>query len=82
MGEARSNLDQLEGFQNQELSKVKHMLLSAETALETEKRTRQELERKQKSQEALIKEAAADAPALAKEEELNRRIQALTVGSA
>ena len=35
--ECKEQLDQLEGFQNQELGKVKHMLLSAETALAKEK---------------------------------------------
>ncbi len=37
-------MEQLEGFQNQELAKVKHMLLSAETALDQERRRRKELE--------------------------------------
>ena len=36
-GECKDQLDQLEGFQNQELGKVKHMLLTAETALAKEK---------------------------------------------
>jgi len=36
--EHRENQDQLEGFQSQELAKVKHMLLSAETALEQERK--------------------------------------------
>eukprot|EP00095_Tigriopus_kingsejongensis_P010803 maker-scaffold1931_size24754-snap-gene-0.11 protein:Tk10803 transcript:maker-scaffold1931_size24754-snap-gene-0.11-mRNA-1 annotation:"golgin subfamily a member" len=40
----RDNLDQLEGFQSQELAKVKHMLLSAETALEKEGQRRKQLE--------------------------------------
>ena len=40
MSECRESLEQLEGFQNQELAKVKHMLLSAETALELEKQER------------------------------------------
>ncbi len=44
LGEARDNLEQLEGFQNQELAKVKHMLLSAESALEQEKAKRVKLE--------------------------------------
>ena len=35
--ECRESLEQLEGFQNQELAKVKHMLLNAETSLELEK---------------------------------------------
>ena len=43
LGRARDNLDELEGFQSQELAKVKHMLLSAETALEKETRERKEL---------------------------------------
>ena len=43
LGRARDNLDELEGFQSQELAKVKHMLLSAETALEKEARERKEL---------------------------------------
>ena len=43
MTEARENLEQMEGFQNQELSKVKHMLLSAETALEHEQAKRKAL---------------------------------------
>jgi len=41
--ECRESLEQLEGFQNQELAKVKHMLLSAETALELEKQERLKL---------------------------------------
>ena len=40
LSECRESLEQLEGFQNQELAKVKHMLLSAETALELEKQER------------------------------------------
>ena len=52
------------------LFQVKHMLLSAETALEQEKRQRLEVETKQK---------AAPTIAPAKEEELNRRIRELTV---
>ena len=36
-------MEQLEGYQNQELAKVKHMLLSAETALELEKQERLKL---------------------------------------
>lgn len=40
LSECRENLEQLEGFQSQELSKVKHMLLSAETALEAETKER------------------------------------------
>ncbi len=43
LSECRENLDQIEGFQNQELAKVKHMLLSAETAFENEKQKRIEL---------------------------------------
>jgi hypothetical protein len=35
----------LEGFQNQELGKVKHMLLSAETALDKENAERKRLEK-------------------------------------
>jgi len=38
----RENREQLEGFQSQELAKVKHMLLSAETALEKEKKLKEE----------------------------------------
>ena len=41
----KENLEQLEGFQSQELAKVKHMLLSAETALEKETQTRKKLEK-------------------------------------
>ena len=41
--ECRESLEQLEGYQNQELAKVKHMLLSAETALELEKQERLKL---------------------------------------
>ena len=41
----KENLEQLEGFQSQELAKVKHMLLSAETALEKETKTRKKLEK-------------------------------------
>ena len=44
LSESRENVEQLEGFQNQELAKVKHMLLSAETALDQERRRRKELE--------------------------------------
>lgn len=40
LAETREQLEQLEGFQNQELAKVKHMLLSTETALELEKKQR------------------------------------------
>jgi len=36
--EYREQLEQLESYQSQELAKVKHMLLSAESALETEKK--------------------------------------------
>lgn len=43
-------MEQLEGFQSQELAKVKHMLLSAETALDTETHERKKLE-------TLLKEA-------------------------
>ena len=43
MTECRESLEQLEGYQNQELAKVKHMLLSAETALEIEKQERLKL---------------------------------------
>ncbi|TRY63426.1 hypothetical protein TCAL_15188 [Tigriopus californicus] len=46
------NLEQLEGFQSQELAKVKHMLLSAETALDKETQERKRLE-------VLVKEASA-----------------------
>ena len=35
--ETRENLEQMEGFQNQELSKVKHMLLNAGILKVTEK---------------------------------------------
>ena len=42
--EARENLEELEGFRDQELAKVKHMLLSAETALEKETRERKRME--------------------------------------
>ena len=38
--ECRDSLEQLEGYQNQELAKVKHMLLNAETSLELEKQER------------------------------------------
>lgn len=38
--DCREQLEQIEGFQNQELGKVKHMLLSAEAALELEKQKR------------------------------------------
>ena len=41
--DCRESLEQLEGYQNQELAKVKHMLLSAETALELEKQERLKL---------------------------------------
>lgn len=44
LGEYREQLEQLEGFQSQELSKVKHMLLSAESALEQERRGRKQAE--------------------------------------
>ena len=44
----RENLDQLEGFQGQELAKVKHMLLSAETALEREREERKRLQEEAK----------------------------------
>lgn len=37
LSDCREQLEQLESCQNQELSKVKHMLLSAETALEIER---------------------------------------------
>ena len=43
--DCREQLEQLEGFQSQELAKVKHMLLSAETALEKETQTRKKLEK-------------------------------------
>ena len=71
--EARSNLDQLEGFQNQELSKVKHMLLSAETALEKEKRTRAELERKATT--------TREGPTQEQQEDMERKVKALTVSA-
>ncbi len=51
MGRARESLDELEGFQNQELGKVKHMLLSAETALERETQERKRLEQRVKETE-------------------------------
>ena len=38
MEEYREQLEQLESYQSQELAKVKHMLLSAEAELETEKK--------------------------------------------
>ena len=43
LADCRESLEQLEGYQNQELAKVKHMLLSAETALELEKKERLKL---------------------------------------
>ena len=46
--ECKDQLDQLEGFQNQELGKVKHMLLNAENALAKEKE-RQSVQQDQKS---------------------------------
>ena len=41
MEEYREQLEQLESYQSQELAKVKHMLLSAEAELETEKKKNQ-----------------------------------------
>ena len=41
--ECRESLEQLDGFQSQELAKVKHMLLSAETSLQLEKDERLKL---------------------------------------
>jgi len=43
LSDCRESLEQLEGYQNQELAKVKHMLLSAETSLELEKQARLKL---------------------------------------
>ena len=43
LSDCRESLEQLEGYQNQELAKVKHMLLSAETSLELEKQERLKL---------------------------------------
>ena len=54
LSDCRESLEQLEGYQNQELAKVKHMLLSAETSLELEKqerlKLRDQLEELQKNQ--------------------------------
>lgn len=49
LSECRENLEQLEGFQNQELSKVKHMLLSRETALDKETKERVRLQEELKA---------------------------------
>jgi len=66
LAETRDNLEQMEGFQNQELSKVKHMLLSAETSLETERSQKKavslELEQVRAQYDHLLK-ATADVPA-------------------
>ncbi len=43
--ESRENLEQLENWKIQELSKVKHMLLSAENALESERKEKHMLQR-------------------------------------
>jgi len=63
--ETRENLEQMEGFQNQELSKVKHMLLNAETVAETEKSLRsklsEELDELQKQYDHLLN-ATSDVP--------------------
>ena len=68
LAETRENLEQMEGFQNQELSKVKHMLLSAETALEAERSQKAavgiELEQVRKQYNHLL-DAATDVPAKA-----------------
>ncbi len=61
-------MEQLEGFQNQELAKVKHMLLSAETALDQERRRRKELE-----ESAPVKSGGEDV------EELRKKLQELEV---
>ena len=54
--EARENLEQLEGFQNQELAKIKHMLLSAETSLEFEKNEKKNLKEQMEELELNIRD--------------------------
>ena len=77
---ARENLDELEGFQSQELAKVKHMLLSAETALEKEARERNEtaelVARAEDEAEKLRLEASRkDAKMAEKEREWEARLE-------
>ena len=43
LGDCKEQLEQLENCQNQELSKIKHMLLSAETALEIERQKNRDI---------------------------------------
>ena len=74
LSDCRESLEQLEGYQNQELAKVKHMLLSAETSLELEKQERlklrdqlEELQRNQTTNETAqsvieSKETATNTP--------------------
>ena len=76
LSDCRESLEQLEGYQNQELAKVKHMLLSAETSLELEKQERlklrdqlEELQRNQTTNETAqlvveSKDTATNTPAV------------------
>ena len=59
LGRARENLDELEGYQNQELGKIKHMLLSAETALDKETQERKRLEKVLREKESQLEGLAA-----------------------
>ena len=43
LGDCKEQLEQLENCQNQELGKIKHMLLSAETALEIERQKNRDI---------------------------------------
>lgn len=60
MTECRDQLEQLEGFQNQELGKVKHMLLSAETALEIERQKNSSCSKRVESVGILVQTDAID----------------------
>jgi len=77
--EYREQLEQLESYQSQELAKVKHMLLSAESELEAEKKKSPILPIQNDSSEVSNKDDSIDDEAIARLKQENQVLQSKLV---
>eukprot|EP00096_Caligus_rogercresseyi_P015534 TRINITY_DN7982_c0_g1_i1.p1 TRINITY_DN7982_c0_g1~~TRINITY_DN7982_c0_g1_i1.p1 ORF type:complete len:581 (+),score=203.82 TRINITY_DN7982_c0_g1_i1:79-1821(+) len=70
MLEYRENFEQLEDFQNQEMAKIKHMLLSSENALQTELKSKEDLLLENKELKESLMKAKSEEESKSKDAEL------------